>query len=83
MEIKVNRTARIGTSFYQLKYGDVFYLPNDTSPTRDYFIKIKNIKSDDENVIANAICLSAAEVTYFYGTDYVQPVSHAEINIEE
>lgn len=82
MEIKVNRKACTATSFEHLEYGDVFYLPNVTSP-RDYFMKIKEVEADDGDIVANAICLSTAEFEYFYAVDHVQPVSHAEVNIEE
>lgn len=83
MEIKVNRKACTATSFEHLEYGDVFYLPNATSNPRDYFMKMKEVESDDGEIVANAICLSTAEFEYFYSVDHVQPVANAEINIEE
>ena len=82
MEIKVKRTKCTATSFEHLERGDVFYLPNVTS-SRDYFMKTPDVESDDEGVIANAICLSTTEFEYFYDVDLVQPVTHAEICIAE
>lgn len=84
MEIKVKRKTCTATNFEELEYGDVFYLPNDTtSPTRDYFMKMTDVESYDGEVVANAICLSTAKFEYFYAVDHVQLVSHAEISIEE